>query len=769
MKQWRLACLAVLLTAGPPAITSAFGQSHGAPLQDLLATKQLAAAAYHDGRLVEAASHWKEAARMAAEANKADEEADALLRLAQVDLLLGAQRDAFSSADRALTLARRAEDQRRIARALAGVGAAYAAAGKTDFAYQSLNEALPLARNLADQNLFAAVLEHLAALQTSQAKYTDALATYRESLRAARESGDPFLRAHVATNAAAAALEAGQPAESLPLLEEATAQLQLLEASHEHAFALIAIARLYQRLPATVAAADAPLRARSSALLTQAASMADTLGDRRAAAYAWGDLGALYEQEHRYAEALQLTRRAVFAAQSVSMPESLYRWHWQTGRLLRAQGNTDDAITAYRIAVDEVRLLRPRQTQPAGARATSFDESVKPVYLELVDLLLQRAAVVPDRAQQQAALMEARTRMESFKVAELEDYFRDTCVDASRSQVAGLDTISPTVAVLYTIVLPDRIELLINLPSGLKRASVPVGAEQLTSEVHAFRRQLESRRGRNLEYAQTLYNWLIRPLDNDLSAFNIDTLVFVPSGALLSIPMAALHDGQQFLINKYAIAITPALTLTDPRPFPRDSAKLLLLGLTESVQGFPPLQNVEPEMQTLKELYPATVLLNEDFRVPRILQAMQTTQFNLVHIASHGEFGTDVDDTFVLTFDGKLSMQAMDQWVGQFKNQSLPLELLTLSACETAAGDDRAALGLAGVAVRAGAKSALASLWAVEDRAALLLVTEFYQQLHAGAPSKAVALQRAQVKLLQDPHFSHPGYWSPFLLINNWL
>jgi CHAT domain-containing protein len=148
---------------------------------------------------------------------------------------------------------------------------------------------------------------------------------------------------------------------------------------------------------------------------------------------------------------------------------------------------------------------------------------------------------------------------------------------------------------------------------------------------------------------------------------------------------------------------------------------------------------------------------------------MEKSEFNLVHIASHGVFGNDVDETFVLTYDGKLSMEAMDQWVGQFKNQSLPLELLTLSACETAAGDDRAALGLAGVAVRAGAKSALATLWAVEDQAAALLVMEFYQQLRSGAASKAVALQRAQVKLLQDPHFAHPGYWSPFLLINNWL
>jgi CHAT domain-containing protein len=128
-----------------------------------------------------------------------------------------------------------------------------------------------------------------------------------------------------------------------------------------------------------------------------------------------------------------------------------------------------------------------------------------------------------------------------------------------------------------------------------------------------------------------------------------------------------------------------------------------------------------------------------------------------------------VNDSFLLTFDGKLTMQTLDQLIGLFRFRQEPLELLTLSACQTGVGDDRAALGLAGVALKAGARSALATLWFINDEASATLISEFYRQLRDSGLSKAVALQRAQIKLLNDRIYGHPAYWSPFLLMNNWL
>jgi CHAT domain-containing protein len=140
-----------------------------------------------------------------------------------------------------------------------------------------------------------------------------------------------------------------------------------------------------------------------------------------------------------------------------------------------------------------------------------------------------------------------------------------------------------------------------------------------------------------------------------------------------------------------------------------------------------------------------------------------------VHIATHGKFERYPEDSFLLTFDDKLNMDQLNQLIGLYRFRDEPLELLTLSACETAAGDDRAALGLAGLAIKAGARSALATLWFINDEASSVLVAEFYRQLLDPTISKAVALQRAQMKLIQDPAYRHPTYWAPFLLLNNWL
>ena len=272
-----------------------------------------------------------------------------------------------------------------------------------------------------------------------------------------------------------------------------------------------------------------------------------------------------------------------------------------------------------------------------------------------------------------------------------------------------------------------------------------------------------------LPHAQRLYDWIIRPMEKDIDAAKPDTIVFVPDGALRTIPMGALHDGKQFLITRYPIAVTPSLNLADPRPFKRENAKLLSLGLTKAVQGFPGLPYVSDELKTLQEIYGGTLLMDENFRLSNVESELKKNPFSMVHIASHGQFGGNVENTFLLAYDEKFNMDRLGEYVGLFRFREEPLELLTLSACETAAGDDRAALGLAGVAVRTGARSALASLWHVNDPASYELITEFYRQLRNPLISRAAALQAAQMKLIADQRYDHPGYWAPFLLINNWL
>jgi CHAT domain-containing protein len=392
------------------------------------------------------------------------------------------------------------------------------------------------------------------------------------------------------------------------------------------------------------------------------------------------------------------------------------------------------------------------------------------VYFELADVLLQRAASYAEQAQSEPYLREARDVIELFKVGELRDYFRDDCVDAARAKATHLETVSENTAVIYPILLTDRIELLVSLSAGIQRVSISVNVDTLTEEIRQFRYYVEKRSTREyLPHSQQLYHWLVRPLEPLLLGFAIETLVFVPDGPLRTIPMAALHDGKQFLIAKYAVATTPGLTLTDPRPLRREKILAFSAGLTEAVRGFPPLPNVSDELETVKSLYSGTSLLDQNFVVSNVERALKDQSFSIVHIASHGQFESDVKNSFVLAFDDKLTMDRLDQFVGLFRFRDEPLALLTLSACETAAGDDRAALGLAGVAIKAGARSALATLWFINDEASSALVSEFYRQLHDTSVSKAVALQRAQLKLLEHPIYRHPAYWAAFLLLNNWL
>jgi len=725
---------------------------------------------FQRGDFEQAAVSWTEAARRFEAAQNSSRRSYALIQLAQAYRSLGQYRDALKNLESALAIADASGDRAQTALAMATIGDVYIATGPAEAAEKNLQEGLSRAKELNNDGLAATILNNLGNLASSKKKYPEALSFYKESASLAKLGKNPPLAVRATINAATASINNKQPKEAKALLDGAADQIQPLEPTQEKAMGLMNIGLAYFDLRSSFPETKDSLFLLAHRNLSEAGAVADGIGDRRTASYAWGHLGRLYEIEDRYPESLQLTRRATFAAQQVNAPESLYRWEWQTGRLLTKMGNIDDAINAYRRAVRTLQSIRPELSVNYGSPQESFRETIGPVYFELVDLLLRRAASVQDAGQVAPYLVEARESVELFKAAELRDYFRDDCVDNALAKVTQLDTVAKTAVVIYPILLPDRTELLLSLPSGLKRVLVPVGASALTEEVRQLRHKLEKRTTREyLPHAQKLYNWLIRPLEADLASAAIDTLVFVPDGALRTIPMAALHDGKQFLIAKYAIGITPSLSLSDPRPIKREGMSVLAVGVSEAVQGFPALPNVAAELQELQTLLGSQNLVNREFLAANFEKKLKEEQFSIVHVASHGEFGNDVENTFLLTFDDKVSLDRLNQMIGVLRFRDDPLELLTLSACDTAAGDDRAALGLAGMAIKAGARSALATLWNINDEATVGLVMDFYRELKNPAISRVVALQRAQLKLIENPRYEHPGYWSAFLMINNWL
>jgi CHAT domain-containing protein len=714
------------------------------------------------GRMAEATLAWRELAQgFAAEGNRS-EQVSALVRLADVQQALGRYGDSLATLSEARALAGERPGAAELAAIEGSIGNAYVALGPPGLARDHLAKALELARTTEAPALAAALLTNLGNLDASKEAYVDAARAYAEAAALATKAGDLALAARAHANQAQAAERAGAPAaEVRSVLARATALADEIPDSHAKASVLINAGRTYARLRDLEPAHGCFVRAQA---------VSEATGDARAQSYALGYLGALYEEQRRLDEALALSRRALFLARQANAPESLYRWHWQVGRLLAAKGARAEAIPSYQQAVQVLSGIRFDMAHGYATGGGSFRDAVGPVFFELVDLLLATAPDPKDAAAYQARLHEAREMLEKLKAAELRDYFRDECVDAIQAKVESLDEVARSAVVIYPVVLPDRLELLLTFPSGMRRATVPVRAEVLTAEVRQLRALLEKRTTQQyLPHAQQVYDWLVRPFAAELAGLGTDTLVFVPDGALRTIPMSALHDGERFLIERYAVVTTPGLSLTDPRPLGHENLRVFLSGLSQSVQGFSALAHVPAELGAIHAIYGGEVLLDENFRVPRIEAALGQREFSVVHVATHGEFSQDAERSFLLTYDGRLGMDRIGEAIAHTRFRDQPIELLTLSACDTAQGDDRAALGLAGVAIQAGARSALGTLWSVNDIASAELMGEFYGQLHAQPVSKAVALQRAQQMLVRDPSRAHPYYWAPFLLIGNWL
>ncbi len=610
----------------------------------------------------------------------------------------------------------------------------------------------------------ARVLNDRGLLLAESGAAVDALAAFDAAGRLA--VGDAGLALTVALNRGRLALDTGRHGELDAAVDNAARLLEADIPPTRAGWGHLALGRLYQR-GNREGGRPAAWRALALEQFRSAGDLGRKLNDPRLVAWSQGFEAGLYADEHQYEAALARSRQAAFTAQSVGADDQLYRWQWQSARSLAALGETEASALAYHQAIATLGRLQPHLAEGAGQ---SFRELAAPVFFEFADLRLRQTATLPTGNEKRGYLKEVREVIERAKLAEVQEYFQDQCVQGE-GQGTVLDQLAGNAAIIYPILLPDRIELLVTLPDDIRQFTVPVSADRLTGEVRAFRERIEryDQRQDFLVHARTLYDWLIAPLESWLRWSDVDTLVIVPDGPLRTIPLAALHDGQRYLVERFAVATTPGLTLTAPRPLEREQVDLLAGGITQSVQGFSALPNVAVELDSISEAFPADTLRDEAFLVDEVQRRIAEGDQDIVHIATHGQFDSDHRQSFLLAYDDKLTMDRLQTTISRRGRQDEPLELLVLSACQTAAGDDRAALGLAGVALKAGARSALATLWFVNDASTARMIERFYQALGEPTNTKAEALRQAQLDLIQDPRFAHPSYWAPFLLIGNWL
>ena len=724
-----------------------------------------AVTAFRTGQFEQAGEHWTQASARAQADGDAQAQGQALRGLAESQQVRGDFSASLTTLQRALAQAVVVQDAVGIAASQGQIGNAYLALGEADQAERWMQEAIERATAANDAALLAILFNNLGNHHMVQQRYAEALRAYQASAQHAPATDQ---RAKALSNAIRAGLAVGQGDEAVALLDQARAVVQTLPSGHAKIDVLIHLAKSAERIAAMVPSAKRQSLVAAYSDLREAAMLSREANDLRNLSYALGNLGHLYQAEQRHSEALYLTHLAQQAAEQVQAPDALYRWHWQTGQLLWAQGEWEAALQAYRRAVVILEDSRQETRAQYGSAPVRFRRAVAPVYNEFVDALLQRAGHLGDAAAGAPLLLEARATIEQFKAAELRDYFRDECVTDLEAKTTRLEAVAPNAAVIYPIILPQRLELLVSLPSGLKRYTVPVEAATLTTAIQRFRDTVETHASevRVRDAGHTVYAWLVQPFAADLAG--IDTLVFVPGGVLRTVPLAALFDGEAYLIQRYQIAVTPGLSLTDPRPLNRHSAKFVLAGLSHAVQEFPALPAVRQELQDVQNIFGGRLLLNQDYTAARLQQLLEQP-VSVVHIASHAQFTGVAESSFLLTYDGRLTMDDLGRYLSVTRFRDPPLELLVLSACQTAAGDERAALGLAGVGIKAGARSAVGSLWSIDDAATAEIMVEFYRQLKDPDVSKARALQAAQQYLVNNRRFSHPYYWSPYLLINNWL
>ena len=456
--------------------------------------------------------------------------------------------------------------------------------------------------------------------------------------------------------------------------------------------------------------------------------------------------------------------RALVLAVRGNVPDVAALLHARLARLSLDDGEPDAALDNYRSAVADLQRLRQTYANRGRVSRLSFQDTIEPIYRKAIGLLLRDEASTAD-------LHEARNLLETLQLAELENYFRKSCLNSQPVDVSAID---PSAAIVYPVLLPDRLEVLLSLPDGsIQRQTTRQSAADTRAALRQARAVMSPSAGLDEEQQalRQLYSLLLEPFEAALDREDIATLVFVLDLPFRSVSMAALYDGERYAIERYAIALAPSLQLLEATRDRRDRFDVFVGALGSPRSGFGQLPGALREAEDIAELAGSRPRLEDDFTLDRLKNVLRYAPHSTIHLATHGQFGSTPETTFVLTWDGKLDITAFrEQLLGRDETRDGPIDLLVLSACQTAAGDARASLGMAGFAVQSGVRATIASLWVVNDDATAQQMVYLYEALAKPGTSKAEALREAQRRTIAlGGLYAKPYYWAPFVTIGYWL
>jgi CHAT domain-containing protein len=696
---------------------------------------------------------------------------NSLIYLSYCYQALGAYNEALDSLQYGVPLIAGDGDYELNAMLLSSIGDVYLAMGNISEAVNIFEKALAAAQKSEDPLVNAMVLNNIANVLAVDGDLESAISLYEQCLELIKEKDlTDNLELKIRLNLLRAIIKSEKETISAELFLETYQHIEKMPDSHHKAGAMISLAESAIQLFKKEDPGSKQKLDFSQQALFNARKIAIGINDQISLAYALGYIGHLYEVKGLYKDAVSMTRKAVFVTEQQKRPEILYKWQWQLARLFEIQDDLEKAEKSYKNAIETLSPIRKSLFIGYRGSRDIFNTDVKPLYLQLARLLLNQSELEKDKFFKNKKIIEARDTMELLKSAELENFFKDECVTAINDKDKTMEYTEPGTAVIYPIALEEKLAIILMLPDGIKYFQADITSKQLKAIITQFRKKLQTRTSnRFLNDAQTLYNWILGPIEDEFIKQQINTLVIAPDGVLRLIPFSTLHDGNVFLIEKYAIGIIPAIMLTDQQTMDLENVNVLVSGLSEGRQGFSPLPSVKDELLDIKKMMDSkSILMDKSYTVENLTNELKHHGYGIIHIATHGVFGGTPQDTFLLAYNKKLNMDHLEKLIALGKYRKEKVELLTLSACQTALGDERAALGLAGVAVKAGVKSVIATLWYVDDESTSLAIREYYRQLKIPGNTKAMALQKAQKKLINQPRYWHPLYWAPYVLIGNW-
>ncbi|HEY9625259.1 MAG TPA: tetratricopeptide repeat protein [Crinalium sp.] len=740
------------------------------------------------GRYSDALDVYQQALAIHRELGNRAEEGVTLNNIGAVYRRLGQYPQALDYYQQSVAINHQLGNRPRVSGGLNNIGQVYIYLGQYDKALELFQQALAVSRELGDRRAEGVILNNMG-LAYSETDPKKALDAFQQSLVIRRELGDRAGEGTVLNNIGTAYNDLAQYSQALELFQQS-----------------LAIRR--------------------------------QVGNRAEEGATLGNIGKTYDLLGQYANATNFYQQSLVILKEVGDRSGEIAILGNLGNSLAQQNQPELAIVFYKRAINLTEALRQEfQVLPQDLQQ-SYTERISYIYRRLADLLLKQDRV-----------LEAQQILDLLKVQELEDYLRDirgntetakgviylsdeqaildyydqhqnqdfraflnsseiTARVQNLKRTASSQSLNPEqlvklqgnlrqldqpAALLYPLVLDDRLELVLVLPDRPPiRRTVPVKREQLNEAIAQFRDSLFARTRSSTTSAQQLYDWLIRPVEAELTQARVSTIIYAADGQLRYLPLAALYDGNQWLIQRFRVNNITAASLTTFGTQHTDRLRVLAGAFTEGVYSFKVgdldfsfsgLPYAGQEVSNIAAEVPDTTeLLNQQFS-PAIA-IPQMNRYNIVHLATHAEFVSgQPENSFILFGNGdRVTLRDVATW-------RLPnVDLVVLSACKTAVSalsNGEEILGFGYQVQRTGARAAIASLWSINDDGTQMLMTAFYAALRRGNVTKAEALRQAQIALItgdysalglqpdvmpdQPTRYSRPYYWAPFILLGNGL